>query len=328
MKTKIQLEVKNISKVFVKGNDYISNILRFLGIGKSIEKVIALDDVSLTIAQGEIVGLVGESGCGKSTLGKIIAGILPQTKGKIIYNGINYEKLSKQESLQIQMVFQDPFASLNPRLRIKKIIGEAPITHKLVSKKNLDSHIEKITIQSGLNKEFLNRFPHQFSGGQRQRIGIARALAIFPKLLICDEPVSALDVSIQAQIINLFMKIKKEMNMSYLFISHDMGVIEHVSDKIIVMYLGRIVETGRTPDLIKNPNHPYTQALLRESPTIKKQSQKFIPIEGEIPSPLNPPNGCHFHPRCPKALDICKRIRPELIKIAEDKYSACHLNSY
>ena len=324
---KVQLEVKNISKFFIKGDNLFSNITRSLGVGKNIEKVIALDNVSLTIKEREIVGLVGESGCGKSTLGRIIAGILPQTKGQILYKGVDYNKLSKDESLKIQMVFQDPFASLNPRIRIKKIIGEAPLLHKLVSKKDINQHVEKIMLQSGLDKEFLHRFPHQFSGGQRQRIGIARALAVFPHLLVCDEPVSALDVSIQAQIINLFMKIRKEMNISYLFISHDIGVIEHVSDRIIVMYLGRIVESGSTSDVINHPNHPYTQALLREAPKIKNYNQKFKPIEGEIPSPLNPPSGCHFHPRCPKAMDICKKIQPELKEISQNKFSACHLNN-
>ncbi len=326
MTDKVHLEVKNISKFFIKGDNLFANITRSLGVGRKIEKVIALDNVSLKIKEGEIVGLVGESGCGKSTLGRIISGILSPTKGKILYKGIEYNKLSKDESLKIQMVFQDPFASLNPRIRIKKIIGEAPLMHKLVSKKKIDQHVEKIMFQSGLDKKFVHRFPHQFSGGQRQRIGIARALAVFPHLLVCDEPVSALDVSIQAQIINLFMKIKNEMNISYLFISHDIGVIEHVSDRIFVMYLGRIIESGLTSDVINNPNHPYTQALLREAPKIKNYNQKFKTIEGEIPSPLNPPSGCHFHPRCSQAMDICKKIKPEYKKISENKFSACHLN--
>ncbi len=324
------LELQNLSKKFVKPLDFAGKIAQKLGSNIRDEIVHAVDNVSLTINKGEVVSLVGESGCGKSTLGRMVAGILPQTSGDIFYEGQNVAEQSaektRETALKIQMIFQDPFASLNPRLRVKDIIGEAPQYHKLVKSSELDAYLDDVMLRCGLDPDYKLRYPHQFSGGQRQRIGIARALAVNPDFIVCDEAVAALDVSIQAQVLNLFMQLREELNLTYLFISHDLGVVEHISDRIVIMYLGRIVESANTEELFARPNHPYTQALLREIPRLETRHSDFTPIEGEIPSPLDPPSGCHFHPRCPFAIDRCRSEIPTLQEISPGHHSACHLN--
>jgi peptide/nickel transport system ATP-binding protein len=324
------LEIKNLSKKFVKPLDFASKVANLIGSDNREEVVYAVDDVSFSVFKGEVVSLVGESGCGKSTLGRMVSGIMPQTSGDIFYEGQNMATQSqadaKQTALKVQMIFQDPFASLNPRLRVEDIVGEAPLYHGLVNKSGLSDYIDDVMIRCGLDPDYRRRYPHQFSGGQRQRIGIARALAVQPDFIVCDEAVAALDVSIQAQVLNLFMNLRRELDLTYLFISHDLGVVEHISDRIVIMYLGRIVETAPTEELFSTPNHPYTQALLREIPRLETRHSAFTPIEGEIPSPLDPPKGCHFHPRCPHAMDRCRQEIPTLKEISPGHTSACHLN--
>ncbi|MGL1931926.1 MAG: ATP-binding cassette domain-containing protein [Desulfotalea sp.] len=322
------LKVSNLSKQFVKRLDFIEKFAQKLGANVKEEVVNAVDDVSLGIQQGEVVGLVGESGCGKSTLGRMIAGILTPTAGDIFYRGQDVLHMSKSDAketaLKIQMIFQDPFASLNPRLRVRDIIGEAPLAHGIVEKKDIESYLATVMTKCGLDPEFMIRYPHQFSGGQRQRIGIARALAVKPDLIVCDESIAALDVSIQAQILNLFMQLKKDMNLTYLFISHDLGVVEHISDRIVIMYLGRVIEVAETEILFKGPYHPYSLALFHEIPRLENRHMAFDPIKGEIPSPLDPPPGCHFHPRCPVRKSICSIERPLLKEIEPGRFVACH----
>ena len=322
--------LQNITKRFVKSLDLTTKVVNWLG-GQYREEVVhAVDDVSFTIGEGEVVGLVGESGCGKSTIGRMVAGILEPTKGSIQYRGEDLLSLPKAKrrsvSLKSQMIFQDPFASLNPRMRVKDIIGEAPVAHKIVSSAELDDYLDEIMSLCGLEPGFKRRYAHQFSGGQRQRIGIARALAVKPDFLICDEAVAALDVSIQAQILNLFMKLREELGLTYLLISHDLGVVEHLSDRVIIMYLGRLVEVASAEDLFRDPNHPYTKALLEEVPRIESRRRTFAPVKGEIPSPIDPPSGCYFHPRCSHATERCKAESPVLKEIAPGRHSACHLN--
>jgi peptide/nickel transport system ATP-binding protein len=324
------LTVDNLSKNFVKKLDLAGKIAQKLGSNIREEVVHAVDGVSLTIPKGSVVGLVGESGCGKSTLGRMIAGILRPTGGDITYKGVSITKMSGDEAaraaLQIQMIFQDPFASLNPRMRVIDIIGEAPVTHGFTTAAGKDEYVCDVMKRVGLDPEYRRRYPHQFSGGQRQRIGIARALAVNPEFLVCDEAIAALDVSIQAQVINLFMDLREDLDLTYLFISHDLSVVKHISDRIVIMYLGRIVEISPTDELYADPNHPYTQALLNEVPQLEHRGRDYKPVEGEIPSPLDPPSGCHFHPRCPHATDRCATERPELREIAPTRWSACHLN--
>lgn len=324
------LELKSVSKKFVKPLDFAGKIAQKLGSNIRDEVVHAVDNVSLTVNKGEVVSLVGESGCGKSTLGRMVAGILEPTFGDIFYKDQNVTDQTSSEAkataLKIQMIFQDPFSSLNPRLRVRDIIGEAPQAHGLVKGSETEEYIDDVMQRCGLDPAYKKRFPHQFSGGQRQRIGIARALAVQPDFMVCDEAVAALDVSIQAQILNLFIKLREDLDLTYLFISHDLGVVEHISDRIVIMYLGRIVESAATEQIFANPNHPYTQALLREIPRLETRHSDFTPIEGEIPSPLDPPTGCHFHPRCPFATPKCQMEVPQLKSIAEGHMSACHLN--
>jgi peptide/nickel transport system ATP-binding protein len=324
------VRLQNVSKRFIKSLDVAAKIAQKLGANIREEVVHAVDDVSLSIAQGEVVGLAGESGCGKSTLGRMVAGILPLSEGTIFYKGKDVAQLPTEElkhfALNIQMIFQDPFASLNPRKRVRDIIGNAPLVHGIAKRSELDEYLDKVMLRCGLDPTFKRRYPHQFSGGQRQRIGIARALAVNPEFIVCDEAVAALDVSIQAQILNLFMRLREELNLTYLFISHDLGVVEHISDRIVIMYLGRVVEAAKAEELFDSPNHPYTQALLREVPRLENRRSRFTPVKGEIPSPLDPPAGCHFNPRCPHAMDRCRDEVPMLKEIAPDRFSACHLN--
>ena len=324
------LEVRDLTKNFVKRLDLAGKIAQRLGSNIREETVHAVDNVSFTVDKGEVVGLVGESGCGKSTLGRMIAGILPPTAGAISFKGVEFTAMTREEgeaaALAIQMIFQDPFASLNPRMRVVEIIGEAPVLHGMAELKNKAVYVGDVMERVGLGREYARRYPHQFSGGQRQRIGIARALAVRPEFLVCDEAIAALDVSIQAQVINLFMDLRQDLDLTYLFISHDLSVVEHISDRVVIMYLGRIVETAPTDELFDKPNHPYTSALLNEVPRLDHRGIDNEPVSGEIPSPLDPPPGCHFHPRCPHATERCKTETPVLREIAPGRLSACHLN--
>ena len=324
------VELKNVSKRFVKSLDMAGRLAAKLGADIREETVHAVDRVNLAVNEGEVVGLVGESGCGKSTLGRIVAGILPQTEGEVLYRGQALSALPSdarvKASLAIQMIFQDPYASLNPRMRVADIIGEAPLYHGLTDKAGEAAYLDETMRRVGLDPGYKRRYPHQFSGGQRQRIGIARALAVKPEFVVCDESVAALDVSIQAQILNLFMELRRELNLTYLFISHDLGVVRHLSDRVVIMYLGRVVEEGTSDELFDKPNHPYTVALLGEIPRLDTRKRVFVPVKGEIPSPLNPPGGCHFHPRCPHAMERCRVEAPALREVAPGRRSACHLN--
>ncbi|NLP63204.1 ABC transporter ATP-binding protein [Paraburkholderia sacchari] len=290
----------------------------------------AIDEVDFAVRRGEVVGLVGESGCGKSTLGRLLAGLLAPSSGEVRLDGRLADSLSAAERraarLKTQMIFQDPYASLNPRLRIDRIVGEGARVHGLTDRAGFDDYVSAQLERAGLDPALRERYPHQFSGGQRQRIGIARALAVQPDLLVCDEAVAALDVSIQAQILNLFMDLREQLNLTYVFISHDLGVVEHLSDRVVIMYLGRVVESAPADEIFRHPNHPYTRALLAEIPRIDARHKTFAALRGELPSPLAPPSGCHFHPRCPHALPRCKTEAPALRGIAVRHLSACHLN--
>ena len=324
------IELQELTKRFTKTLDLSEKIANLLGAHIREEMVKAVENVNLQVATGEVLGLVGESGCGKSTLGRIVAGTLDPSDGAVLYKGQKINTLSpaeqKQVALKIQMIFQDPLASLNPRMRVRDIIGEAPRVHGLVANSETEGHVDDIMLRVGLDPSYKRRYPHQFSGGQRQRIGIARALAVQPEFIVCDEAVAALDVSIQAQVLNLFMKLREDFELTYLFISHDIGVVEHLADRVAIMYLGRIVEMAPTEALFDNPNHPYTRALLHEVPRLDMRRRKYEPIKGEIPSPLDPPSGCHFHPRCPFVMKRCPEEQPMLKEIAPQWWSACHLN--
>ncbi len=324
------LLAEGVTKRFVKRLDLAGKIAQRLGSSIREETVHAVDGVSLSVAEGEVLGLVGESGCGKSTFGRMVAGILPPTEGSLSFDGKpiwqNGKVASRETALAVQMIFQDPFASLDPRMRVQDIIGEAPRVHGLVPKSEIEDYVAEVMQRVGLDADFRRRYPHQFSGGQRQRLGIARALAVNPRFLVCDEAIAALDVSIQAQVINLFMDLREDLDLTYLFISHDLSVVEHIADRVVIMYLGRVVEVAATEAIFDDANHPYTQALLSEVPRIDLRRRDYHPVKGEIPSPLDPPPGCHFHPRCPHATARCAVERPALREIAPGRWSACHLN--
>ncbi|WP_158743492.1 ABC transporter ATP-binding protein [Acidisphaera sp. L21] len=324
------IELRSVSKRYEVPQDAAARLVRRIRGRAAPNKVVrAVDSVDLVIPKGGVLGLVGESGCGKSTLGRMVAGIIQPSAGQVLYNGKDRNALSPAEAktarLRVQMIFQDPYASLNPRLRVSEIVGEAPRVHGLATGK-LDEYLDEQLRRAGLDPAYKRRYPHQFSGGQRQRIGIARALAVQPDLLVCDEAVAALDVSIQAQILNLFMDLRRDLGLTYLFISHDLGVVEHLSDRVAIMYLGRVVEQADTEEVFARPNHPYTTALLAEVPRLDARNRRFTAIKGEIPSPLSPPAGCHFHPRCPHAFARCSAEVPVLKEVAPGHLSACHLN--
>lgn len=315
------LKVKNLVKHFpVKGGVF----------SKTVDKVHAVDGVSFEIASGETLGMVGESGCGKSTTGRCVLRLIAPTSGQIWFDGKDVTDVNTVQlrglARDMQIIFQDPYASLNPRMTVGAIVGEALIIHKLAtSAQERDDRVVELLETVGLHPDHLRRYPHEFSGGQRQRIGIARALAVKPRLIICDEPVSALDVSIQAQVINLLEDLQEKMGLTYLFIAHDLSVVEHISQRVAVMYLGRIVEIAPSRDLYTTPRHPYTEALLSAvpipDPTVKR---KRVVLEGDVPNPINPPAGCHFHPRCPRAQERCKIEAPVLREMAPGCQAACH----
>jgi oligopeptide/dipeptide ABC transporter ATP-binding protein len=322
--------VQNVCKFFSPVLSLGDRIAARFGSPVETRTVRAVDGVSFAIRSGEVLGLVGESGCGKSTLGRMIAGILRPTSGSarlgndlIMGNG----RRPTKRTTRVQMIFQDPFASLNPRMRVGDTIAEGPVAHGLVSRADAQAYVRTWLEAVGLEPEFAARYPHQFSGGQRQRIAVARALAMKPDVLVCDEPVASLDVSIQAQIINLFLKLKRELGLTMLFISHDLGVVRHISDRVAIMYLGRIVELGDVADVYARPAHPYTRALLDSVPKLVLEDDQvvsFRPIQGELPSPLTPPPGCHFSSRCPKAQDRCRNEVPLLRETAPRRLAACH----
>ncbi|MEQ1648381.1 MAG: oligopeptide/dipeptide ABC transporter ATP-binding protein [Hyphomicrobiaceae bacterium] len=324
------ISAKGVSKRFTKSLDFAGRIAARLGANLADETVHAVDTVDMEIQPGEVVGLVGESGCGKSTLGRMIAGLMTPSGGAIEFRGKDRAQMTGEEGraarLAVQMIFQDPSAALNPRMRVEDIVGEAPVVHGLVRKAERRDYVASMLTRVGLSADAAQRFPHQFSGGQRSRINIARALAVKPQFLVCDEAIAALDVSIQAQVINLFMDLRRDLDLTYLFISHDLGVVEHISDRVVIMYLGRVVEMAPTELLFASPNHPYATALLAEVPRLSTEKRSFHPIKGEIPSPLNPPSGCHFHPRCPAAMPRCSVEVPMLREIAPQRLAACHLN--
>ena len=318
------LQARNVSKEFRLDHSLVQTLSARIA-GREPRVVRAVDDVSLDVMPGETVGIVGESGCGKSTLARILAGISSASGGEFLYKGQPFSEILKdpKSALKLQMIFQDPQSSINPRLKVVDIIGEAPVVHGVIPRHRKTEYVLECMAKVGLSPEFVHRYPHQFSGGQRQRIGIARALAVNPELLICDESVAALDVSVQAQIINLFMKIKAEFGLTMLFISHDLSVIRHLCDRVVVMYLGRVVEVARTADLFANPRHPYTRTLLDGMPKISLERREFLAIEGEIPSPIDPPGGCHFHPRCNFRTEHCSEMRPQLEQAGDERYTAC-----
>ncbi len=316
-KDKKLVEVKNLKKYFHVGG---GNILK------------AVDDLSFYIYEGETLGLVGESGCGKSTTGRTMIRLYDATAGEVYFDGKDVHKMSRQEHKEFtkssQMIFQDPYASLNPRMTVGDIVGEGIDIHGIMAGKERMERIYHLLETVGLNSEHASRFPHEFSGGQRQRIGIARALAIEPKFIVCDEPISALDVSIQAQVVNLLIKLQQEMNLTYLFIAHDLSMVKHISDRVAVMYLGTMVELASSAELYDKPLHPYTQALLSAipipDPEVERNRQRVL-LEGDVPSPINPAPGCRFKGRCRYVKDICHQQMPPLREVAPDHFVACHI---
>ena len=324
------LEVNGLQKTFAKQPDLIARGLSKLGVKTSTPPVVqAVRDVAFAVEKGEILGLIGESGCGKSTIARMLAGITLPTAGKIRLEGHDVIGLTDADAraaaMDIQMVFQDAAAAMNPRYKVQEIIAEAPVFHKRMKATEARAKVAEVLEAVSMSADVAERYPHQFSGGQRQRIGIARALAMNPRLLICDESVAALDVSIQAQVINLFLDLRDKFDLTYVFISHDLSVVRHISDRVAIMYLGEIVESAPTREIFSSPQHPYTRALMSQNPSIKNRKKVHAPLEGEVPSPISPPSGCYFHPRCPLATEKCRVDHPELKVTGPDRSTACHL---
>lgn len=315
------LEVNNLKKYFP---------LKKTILGKTTVSLKAVDDVSFKVKKGETIGIVGESGCGKTTLGRTVLKLYDTEGGEIVYKGVDLAKLNKKQMREyrtkLQLIFQDPYSSLPPRMTVGSIIAEAVRVHKIVPKEEVYEYVMGIMKQCGLQPQYYDRYPHEFSGGQRQRICIARALAVKPELVICDEPVSALDVSIQAQIINLLKELQNSMALTYVFISHDLSVVKYITNQILVMYLGNVMELGETEEIFKDPLHPYTKALFSAVPVPNPDvKMKRIILEGDIPSPANPPKGCKFHTRCSQCMNVCKYKEPEYIEHKKGHFVACHL---
>lgn len=314
-----------------KGNIVeVNNLVKYFGTGQSTVK--AVDDISFDIKYGETLGFVGESGCGKSTLGRTLMRLYEATEGEVIFEGKDIHQMSRKQlkpiRREIQMIFQDPYASLNPRMTVEEIIGESIDIHRLAHGEKKKERIRELLELVGLRASHMNRYPHEFSGGQCQRIGIARALAVEPKMIVCDEPISALDVSVQAQVINLLQKLQKEMGLTYMFIAHDLSMVKHISDRVAVMYLGKVVELAESEELYENPLHPYTKSLLSSIPIPDPKvgrSKERILLKGDVPSPMNPPSGCRFRTRCPVAMDICSKVEPKWQEVEPDHFVACHL---
>jgi len=309
-------------------------VTRGVVISRKIADVKAVDDVSFTVFKGETLGLVGESGCGKSTTGRTIVQLYRPTAGRILYRDADLAGLSRKQMVRmrtrLQMIFQDPYASFNPRMTVGKIISEAMEYHRIVPKQQVGSRTEELLGLVGLKSHFVRQFPHEFSGGQRQRIGIARALAMNPEFIVCDEPISALDVSIQAQVVNLLGRLQEKLDLTYLFIAHDLSMVRHISDRVAVMYLGKIVELTDKREIYRSPQHPYTQALLSAvpipDPDIESRRERIV-LKGDVPSPSSPPVGCNFNTRCPKVMPICREQEPEFREIAPGHFCACHLHA-
>ena len=338
MSTTDPVHGQHLQEEVAKGEHLLSaqNVKKYFPVKKGllnreVARVHAVDDVSLAVREGETLGLVGESGCGKSTIGRCLVRLLEPTAGKVEFQGRDITHLGTRDlrplRRQMQIIFQDPYASLNPRKRVGTIIADPLKIHDIGTAKERKASVQELMEKVGLQPEHYNRFPHEFSGGQRQRIGVARALALQPKLIVCDEPVSALDVSIQAQIVNLLDDLQGEFKLTYIFIAHDLGVVRHVSDRIAVMYLGKIVELSPGEELYTRPIHPYTEALLSAvpipDPDVTSQRERII-LEGDVPNPISPPPGCRFHPRCRYATDICKQVEPPLVEYGGGHYAACH----
>ncbi len=320
----VLLKVENLVKHFP--------ITQGIIIQRQVGAIHAVDDVSFQIYKGETLGLVGESGCGKSTTGRTILQLYRPTSGHVYYDDIDLVDTKGEELRQMrrkmQMIFQDPYASLNPRMTVGEIVGEPMIIHKIIPSKEVHNRVKELLELVGLNPAYSNRYPHEFSGGQRQRIGVARALSLNPELIVCDEPISALDVSIQAQVVNLLEDLQGDLNLTYLFIAHDLSMVRHISDRIAVMYLGIVAELTSRDELYRNPLHPYTQALLSAVPIpdpVAEEQRKRIILEGDVPSPVNPPSGCRFRTRCPLADTICAEERPEFREIEPGHFVACHM---
>ena len=315
------VQIKSLKKYFPVYGGLLSRVVGY---------VKAVENVSLKIFKSETLGLVGESGCGKTTVGRMSIRLIEPTAGQVLYEGTDIFQLGKKQMSalrpRMQIIFQDPYSSLNPRFTVERIIGEAMLIHGTAKKENLNSQIKEVMDKVGLSPRYMKRYPHEFSGGQRQRIGIARAIALNPNYIVCDEPVSALDVSIQAQIINLLQDLQEKSDISMLFISHDLNVVKHLSHRTAVMYLGRLVETAPTPVLNREPAHPYTRALLAAKPSLNPRDRNHRTVlGGDVPSPLNPPSGCHFHPRCPEVMDRCRIEEPKYIQLGNDHQVHCHL---